>query len=774
MEKLLSRITCAALIVIMTTTTARVSADTPVTIPDSGLYDALFDELGEAPTEENMATLYSLYADSGSYTISDLTGLEYAVNLEELDLYGQTISDYSPISSLTFLQYLYLGDNFGLNDLSFLSGLDLFDLDISYCNVSDLSPLAGMYNLYYLDASGNNISDISALDGLISLEDVSLYDNNISDFSPLASASYYLFVDLYNNNISDISPAVNFSPNASIYLDDNPIEDFSALKDDMDLPYISLYDCPINAASFCHILPMVEANNYPGVIDLNTSYTCSDPAAIPDAALKSAIEAELGTVDPSINDMAGLQYLYVSSSGITDLTGLELATNLLELDVSGNSVMDITPLQYLRQLEFLDLSLNNLNQDSFCSILPMLTANNPLLMDGSTLFTDANPYSCPTSGHFIPDVNLRALVQDELGLSNEPNMTDMPFLYSLFATFTSGPESSKVTDLTGLEYATNLTYLDLTDHNVSDLSPLSGLTSLNGLYMSGNNISNLSPLAGLTNLQFLYVAYNSGITSISTISSLSSLQYFGCSGCSITSVAPVSGLTQLVELQIDYNPVTDITPIFGLPNLTRLGLAGLGLTDISFLSNWPNMTYLSLSSNTGADFSSLDQFTLLTSLYIYNASIGDISFLSTLVNLERLGLAQNAIEDISSIANLSALKSLFLYANQVSDISPLTGLTTLEFCYIYDNPLNTLAYCSHIPAIQTNNPGLINFNFGSNTNPLSSDCTTDVADLTIVADNWLRTDCHAGNNWCDGADFNIDGSVNFIDLVNLAYLWMAL
>ena len=133
----------------MTMLPSVVLADTPVTIPDSGLYDAIFDELGGLiPTEENMPTLTSLYADSGSYTISDLTGLEYAVNLNELDLYGQNISDHSPISSLTLLQYLNLGANFNLSDLSFLSGFDLTTLDISYCNISDLSPLAGMFDAY--------------------------------------------------------------------------------------------------------------------------------------------------------------------------------------------------------------------------------------------------------------------------------------------------------------------------------------------------------------------------------------------------------------------------------------------------------------------------------------------------------------------------------------------------------------------------------------------------------------------------------------------------
>ena len=758
----------------LTMTPSGLLADTPVTIPDSGLYDALFDELGEAPTEENMATLFSLYADVFSYTIFDLTGLEYAYNLNELDLYGQDISDYSPISSLGQLQYLYLGDNFNLFDLTFLSGLDLYELDISYCSVSDLTPLEFMFNLFSLYAEGNGLSDITPLDGLSSLENVSLGYNNISDFSPLLGAFYTLYADLANNNISDISPAADFSDQSSFDLSDNLIEDFSSLKNDTDLPYIYLWGNPINEASFCHILPMIEANNSVGIIDLDTGlHVCSDPAIIPDAALKSAIEAELSIVNPTINDMAGLQYLYVDGLGISDLTGLGLAVNLLEMDLNSNSLVDLSPIQHLCQLEYLNLNFNSLDQNSFCTVLPMLEANNPLLTDGITLFTDTNPFTCPTVGHFIPDVNLRLLVQNELGLAVEPTQGDMVNLTELWDSFTSGPESSKVTDLTGLEYATNLIYLDLSSHNVSDLSPLAGLTSLDGLYMSDNNLSSIAPLSSL-NLTFLYVTFNSGITSISAVSSMSNLRFFGCGWCNISSISPVSGLSQLEELQIDYNPVTDLTPMYGLTNLYRLGLAGLGLTDISFLSNWPNMTYLSLSSNPLTDLSSLSLYTTLTSLYLYNMSISDISFLSTLVNLQWLGLAQNNIQDISVIANLTLIKSLLLYNNQFSDISPLTGLTTMQFCYIYDNPLNTLAYCSHVPTIQANNTGMVLFNYGSNTNPLSSDCTTDTSDLAVAASNWGRTDCAAGNNWCDGADFNMDGKVNLIDFINLGMIWLAI
>ena len=48
--------------------------------------------------------------------------------------------------------------------------------------------------------------------------------------------------------------------------------------------------------------------------------------------------------------MAELTYLDASSRDITNLTGLEYATNLTELWLRRNDIIDLTPLQNLREL----------------------------------------------------------------------------------------------------------------------------------------------------------------------------------------------------------------------------------------------------------------------------------------------------------------------------------------------------------------------------------------------------------------------------------------
>ena len=49
-----------------------------------------------------------------------------------------------------------------------------------------------------------------------------------------------------------------------------------------------------------------------------------------------------------------------------------------------------------------------------------------------------------------------------------------------------------IQDLTGLEYATNLTDLYLGFNRISDVSPLASLTNLTGLRLGRNQISDVS------------------------------------------------------------------------------------------------------------------------------------------------------------------------------------------------------------------------------------------------------------------------------------------
>ena len=176
----------------------------------------------------------------------------------------------------------------------------------------------------------------------------------------------------------------------------------------------------------------------------------------------------------------------------------------------------------------------------------------------------------------IPDPNLRAAIADAIGVSpNSPiyrgNLEDLTAL-----------EASKanITDLTGLEFATKLTELNIRSNSVSDILSLSGLTRLETLYLNGNSASDISLLSGLTNLRTLGLNANS-ISDILSLSGLTNLTTLYLGSNSVSDISSLSGLTNLRTLYLDNNSVSDISSLSGLTNLRTLYLGYNEISDVS-------------------------------------------------------------------------------------------------------------------------------------------------------------------------------------------------
>ena len=225
-----------------------------VEIPDPNLRAVLAEALNKAPgdaiTRAEMETLVELRARSRD--ITNLRGIEFAINLTELDLKYNNISDISPVASLTNLTELDLRSN-NISDISAVASLtNLTGLDIQSNSISDISPVASLTNLDWLnfwdnsisDISAvasltnltvlylgyNSISDISAVASLTNLESLYLGYNSISDISPLASLTNLLYLHLQGNEIRDVFPLIGLINLRDLRLADNPIEDVLPLE----------------------------------------------------------------------------------------------------------------------------------------------------------------------------------------------------------------------------------------------------------------------------------------------------------------------------------------------------------------------------------------------------------------------------------------------------------------------------------------------------------------------------------------------------------------
>ena len=254
----------------------------------------------------------------------------------------------------------------------------------------------------------------------------------------------------------------------------------------------------------------------------------------------------------------------------------------------------------------------------------------------------------------IPDANLRAQIETALGkTSGDPiSPAEMATLTALSA------QDASISDLTGLETATNLTELQLWDNNISDIAAVAGLTKLTKLYLWGNTITDIAAVAALTNLTDLRLGENS-----------------------IANVSAVAGLTDLTHLDLRENAVSDISAVAGLTNLTELRIGDNTISNIAAVADLTNLVWLDAPNN----------------------SISDIAAVADLTNLTSLTMSGNSITDLSAVAGLTNLLELYLAENAVADLSPLvsnTGLGADTEIDVQGNPLDYPSIYTHIPALQ--------------------------------------------------------------------------
>ena len=130
-------------------------------MPDENLREAVREALGltegELLTKKSMENLVELYAQRRQ--ISDITGLEFAINLEVIFIFGNPIADLSPITNLK-----------------------LKNLNAGGCKIVDISPLENMLTLEHLHLHYNQINDITPLLNLKNLEALSLLGNPITNY----------------------------------------------------------------------------------------------------------------------------------------------------------------------------------------------------------------------------------------------------------------------------------------------------------------------------------------------------------------------------------------------------------------------------------------------------------------------------------------------------------------------------------------------------------------------------------------------------------------
>ncbi|MCI1660370.1 leucine-rich repeat domain-containing protein [Bifidobacterium psychraerophilum] len=230
-------------------------------------------------------------------------------------------------------------------------------------------------------------------------------------------------------------------------------------------------------------------------------------------AAKIATKVRASVGDTFTKDKAdSITSLYdLNDAGIKDLTGIQVLTNVKDVNLNINEVSDLTPLKGLTQLEQLEV--------------------------GSNPISDITPLSGLT--------NLAVLSLSE----------------------------TEVKDLTPLKGLSKLDELDAGYSQISDLSPLSGITDLRALNVMNNQVKDLSPLNGLNHLEFL-VAANNQISDVASLTDVPALNNLILDNNTVRDISPVSRIQTLQTLSMNNNQVHDLSSLAALPKLLSLSASG--------------------------------------------------------------------------------------------------------------------------------------------------------------------------------------------------------
>jgi internalin A len=292
--------------------------------------------------------------------IKSLTGIEYLSGLRALNLHGHEITDWAPISTLTELVSLELVDNhLSDHDLVYIQQLvNLQQLALYHNDITDVAALSNLVNLQQLRLSTNKIRDITPLTTLNKLTHLWLAANELADLTPVAAWPHLVELDVSNNKIGDISPVSVLTNLTKLDFFMNVVTDISPIISLHKLRQLSIgkaYSWHNNITDFSLLthLPQLDSLQMQGH-DINR---------IPVEVIMRL--KELFVPFSNITDVNVFRYfthLTVLDLGFNLIADLSPFTNcvlpnLTYLNLAGNAITDLTPLGTLYVPRLVDVHL---------------------------------------------------------------------------------------------------------------------------------------------------------------------------------------------------------------------------------------------------------------------------------------------------------------------------------------------------------------------------------------------------------------------------------
>ena len=457
----------------------------------SALTEALAEigiEVGEEGiTVGDIVSLKDFELDGSKYNITSLSALSELTSLQTLTLKNVNVSNLDGIESCSLLYYIYLKDC-KIGDYSKLSTV----LDLKYLyiylspSINETDANAQITNLGNGLANATNLNELEYF-GISGVTD--FYEDSYSFIIGVGNGnSKYYFFNNSRSNVTDISSLSKFAQNIKssikyMYLNNNKISSIEVLEG-----FSNIYELDLMCNSTLSNLKGLE--NHPSIVYL-TVHNCN----------LTDISGLQGTI--------GLKYFTLhTNSNLSNLNGLEQSMSLDTMLAYSCNIIDITALVNHTNLKYLSL-YSNVNLENVITLGTLTGLNNLYLANNEKMI----------------GIEVRDALADPTThiLQNCGGNYSIPSKYNIyFATLTSYDYSNmNLTDdsdeINALKGRTNVTRLNLSGNaqlsNEKLQEILSTMTGLKALSLKGLQLENLDFMNNVTGLVELDIRNCNNISS---------------------------------------------------------------------------------------------------------------------------------------------------------------------------------------------------------------------------------------------------------------------
>ncbi|MBX2827443.1 MAG: T9SS type A sorting domain-containing protein [Flavobacteriaceae bacterium] len=413
-----------------------------VPIPDANFKDALVnhDPVIDTNQDGEIQEIEALSTNTMQViakNISDMSGIEYFENLQQLNFTANSVSSID-LSNQVILESLSASSNdLSAIDLSNNTNLDFINLSFNDLTAIDLSQNV---NVVFLDISLNNLSSID-VSSLTMLENFQIAGNNLSDIDVSNNSQLWEF-RVTENPLSSLDVSNNAALQR-LYVAATLLTDLDVSQNPL-LEYLTLTATPISS---------IDVSNNPELLVLNlrdSDVSSVDVSLAPDLVVLEISESSISSVNTTNNPL--LEYLNVSNSNIGTLD-LSNNTNLKVLNMN-NLGMDDLDLSNNLDLEMLFMDGNLFTSFDF-SNLSMLKAISAFRTPLQQMDVSSNPNLC--------SVKAGSINTEYINLQNGNNailIPSAPCSVSFSIPFTISVGSGAVVSTT---YSTDLDFICVDD-----------------------------------------------------------------------------------------------------------------------------------------------------------------------------------------------------------------------------------------------------------------------------------------------------------------------